>query len=694
MTSFAYPPSALPADTHQLALITPDMSAPKTIHLGSPHGAPLISPLGMIYVYSYTPNEGEHDTPVCIRVDYHNLTDYPARLMIRVLFGHVPLPTQIHMLRGDDGISTGSGDWQLMVQTPRFNRDVMKSPIIPLSVEVMDKDHVLDSITFGTFTYWGFDNNLQDLPSPVSPRRNNKRPREDDMPLFERRVSRLPIEDRVKIDDSPPVVHPGLISHNAAQSYYDDSTPYTLDPSALSAPPQQDSDEHSPSLSQHSSEEDIGLQPTLPGQPALIRTSQLYANPTPGESPAAKAKLILKTDLNQLVIGWSEEEFNARRRLVQFWRRQDRSDLFVVARGIHPSEFVENAIVISCIFREDMDECFITSVDLLYLLEALVGTRFSVEEKNRIRRNLEGFRPVTISKTKPIHEEFFHLIMGFPNPKPRNIEKDVKVFSWKVLEKALDKIIGKYSSCSGSQLVLPAMRSEPPPSVADEIAREKAAAELYQPPHSQSSGSSHSYRLSMPLQMKTEEGVYQDDASSYGINYAEQTTVESSSSTPSEPLNGLPAEDNGIDMGFELIGSGLDSDLLHHHGHGHGQEQMQPHPSSAHTPYSGSPSSAQEPAIAGVDYYPSSDASPRSPHGDLLAPEDQEYHFGDPLVKRRVASGEHMADMVQAMMGYDGRGESSPQHDNGDFLDTLYTTGYPAPFDDNQHGYDGLAYPA
>jgi hypothetical protein len=36
--------------------------------------------------------------------------------------------------------------------------------------------------------------------------------------------------------------------------------------------------------------------------------------------------------------------------------------------------------------------------------------------------------------------------MGFPNPKPRNIEKDVKVFPWKILGHALKKIIGKYVS--------------------------------------------------------------------------------------------------------------------------------------------------------------------------------------------------------------------------------------------------------
>jgi hypothetical protein len=76
----------------------------------------------------------------------------------------------------------------------------------------------------------------------------------------------------------------------------------------------------------------------------------------------------------------------------------------------------------------------------------LVGVRFSVEEKNRIRRNLEGFRPITVSKNKQGAEDFFKLVMSFPNPKPRNIEKDVKVFPWKIFGTALKKIIGKYVS--------------------------------------------------------------------------------------------------------------------------------------------------------------------------------------------------------------------------------------------------------
>ena len=48
--------------------------------------------------------------------------------------------------------------------------------------------------------------------------------------------------------------------------------------------------------------------------------------------------------------------------------------------------------------------------------------------QNRIRRNLEGFRPYTMSKNKDKCNDIFRLIMGFPSPKLRNVEKDIKIF--------------------------------------------------------------------------------------------------------------------------------------------------------------------------------------------------------------------------------------------------------------------------
>ena len=195
--------------------------------------------------------------------------------------------------------------------------------------------------------------------------------------------------------------------------------------------------------------------------PPLIRTSTLQQSPSPAATPVGpttagsfnpyamyphKAVLKINGDLGTMAENWVSEEWDARRRLVQFWRSQSGSTINTHFKPVSPEDRLPNSICISCIWWEQKKECYVTSVDTIYLLESLVAVRFTVEEKNRIRRNLEGFHPMTVSKGKSDSEDFFKLIMGFPNPKPRNIEKDVKVFPWKVLSHALKKIIGKYVS--------------------------------------------------------------------------------------------------------------------------------------------------------------------------------------------------------------------------------------------------------
>jgi hypothetical protein len=212
--------------------------------------------------------------------------------------------------------------------------------------------------------------------------------------------------------------------------------------------------------------------PAKPVNPTLMRTSTIQQSPGAVGSATAlgqsfnpysmyplKAMLKLNGDLDAMAERWSVEEFEARRRLVQFTRRQNGSTIHADFKSIVPEDRPPNSITISCIWWEEKKECFVTSVDTIFLLESLVAVRFTVEEKNRIRRNLEGFRPLTVSKSKAESEDFFKTIMGFPNPKPRNIEKDVKVFPWKILAHALKKIISKYSasySSTASAILTPA----------------------------------------------------------------------------------------------------------------------------------------------------------------------------------------------------------------------------------------------
>lgn len=211
-----------------------------------------------------------------------------------------------------------------------------------------------------------------------------------------------------------------------------------------------------------------------PNGPQLIRTSTLstipggggmggsgYGNNIYGIFPA-KATLEIKGDLSTMVENWTAEEWENRRRIVLFKKSQHGSQLQCSFRPVSVNERPPNSILVSCIYWAEKQEFFVTSVDTIHLLEQLVAappSRFTVEEKNRIRRNLEGLHPITVSKSKAESEEFFKVIMGFGAPKPRNIEKDVKVFPWRILDQALKKIISKYSAPAAASQYQPM----PPP---------------------------------------------------------------------------------------------------------------------------------------------------------------------------------------------------------------------------------------
>ncbi|KAK9449452.1 uncharacterized protein V1518DRAFT_259440 [Limtongia smithiae] len=228
--------------------------------------------------------------------------------------------------------------------------------------------------------------------------------------------------------------------------------------------------------------------------PQLCRTSTLTTAATGGGNNVATggmsgplngtgrvtsrpASLRILGNLDDLVHNWTAEEVQASRRLVKFHCTQRGVNIEASAETISQNEYGsasqhqqqqqqqqqpshsrpptsastvlgrgESEITISCIYWREKQDYYVTSVDCLALLEKIVSCRFPVEEKNRIRRNLEGFHPETVSKGRLESEAFFKLIMSFPFPKPRNIEKDVKVFKWTILDSALRKIVQKYST--------------------------------------------------------------------------------------------------------------------------------------------------------------------------------------------------------------------------------------------------------
>ncbi|KAI8339496.1 hypothetical protein BC941DRAFT_420646 [Chlamydoabsidia padenii] len=185
-------------------------------------------------------------------------------------------------------------------------------------------------------------------------------------------------------------------------------------------------------------------------------TTTIAITPTINHDPFAHlpshGELIIEGNLNTMTLNWTDEETQTDRRLVRFWRRQQDNQIICHFEAIPPTRRTNTSqeIIISCIFWQDKQDHFITSVDIIYLLESLIGVYFTTEEKNRVRRNLENLRPLTVSRQNPDSIDFFNVIMAFDPPKPRNIEKNLKVFAWSSLATALKKIISKYSASYSS----------------------------------------------------------------------------------------------------------------------------------------------------------------------------------------------------------------------------------------------------
>jgi hypothetical protein len=143
----------------------------------------------------------------------------------------------------------------------------------------------------------------------------------------------------------------------------------------------------------------------------------------------------------------SSEEKRRRRRLIKFYCERNGNTIHISPTPIPEDNLnlercQSPGVIVSCIWREDVRETCFTSCDLIKLLEYLVQDRFHADERSRVRRNVEHLRPITVSKTRM--SKLFSMIMNLPSPKPRNIEKDVKIFKWDHLVESLNSAISKY----------------------------------------------------------------------------------------------------------------------------------------------------------------------------------------------------------------------------------------------------------
>ncbi|KAL8810559.1 MAG: hypothetical protein Q9200_002481 [Gallowayella weberi] len=209
------------------------------------------------------------------------------------------------------------------------------------------------------------------------------------------------------------------------------------------------------------------LVPPVVFEPPLFRTSErlkeLNKN-MPATSPkitkvphSVEARLEIHGKVDSMMDGWTPDECKAQRRLVHFWRSQRENTVFTSFAPWVPEARVPKEQCRSCIWWEERQDCFATSVDVIRLCEQLVarGGNVTTPEKNRIRRNVSNFAPITIHKDDPETQDFFALIMGYTNPKPKNIQKAIKVLPWRNIGPAMMKLVKKYVSPSSYLLEPP-----------------------------------------------------------------------------------------------------------------------------------------------------------------------------------------------------------------------------------------------
>jgi len=455
-----------------------DNAAPQLSHMAfssNSTATPYLSQLAMPTIISCSPSSGTTGTKVLVKISaMYDLLEVTSHFFL--VFGDHRVPA--------DAIREASGGsehfYAVSGQAPHHHLTRSGSASVPLSLSVDSPEgHNLATVELGSFV---FDHGLGLAGSPhddvVTHRKESQSPngREEHHKHSQEHVSDNsanafgyphPDAQAVVGGYNGDLVHSNMTAPYQRVAYVGGDCSRIVPP--LKTPswgPYGSSLESRSPILNHTAiarPSITSLPMSTATTPQLVRTSTIqssgsagsggYGYPHPFQSN--KASLVLQDDLDNMAKNWTAEEWDNKRRIVMFTKSQKNAKLYANFRPVTVSERPPNSICISCIYWQEKDECYVTSVDTISLLEQLVvaPARFTVEEKNRIRRNLEGFRPATVSKAKADSEEFFKIIMAFPNPKPRNIEKDVKVFPWKILGPALKKIISKYSASPSSAAI-------------------------------------------------------------------------------------------------------------------------------------------------------------------------------------------------------------------------------------------------
>ncbi|KAL8832218.1 MAG: hypothetical protein Q9170_004977 [Blastenia crenularia] len=448
-------------------------------------------------ITSWGPQKGPQGTPLCIYIKSNDDLTLPTSFKIAVVFAAYQCSAHTTPL---DSSSTVY-DYALLTEAPPFLSTGWRDTEVPIRLHLQDQSGAtVGSLEVGSFRY--IDQSQSTTSSTKGmPRKRKVSP---DSAELSRAAAKKAVTQQLLSRASQDYVSSPC--HAGSTRYPSTPRTYLHSPSAASfssyeAPPSgfrrrsstysagsvqswvPHANQRSGWSSNHASIDGLGantaysvvtsstsspfLSTTLPLNPRIVRTSQLpgAASLSSSELESIRASLSIPGDLDAMQKNWTADERKTNRRLVHFWR-QSQNGRFVSA-GFEPvtteSKTPKNTSI-NCIYWERKGECYITSVDAISVLEIMVGERFDVPEKNRVRRNFSGFEPVTMHKhrsedaknpTPQIKEqdieqeeveEFFRVIMTLPQPRPRNIEKAIKVYPWRLLGRMLTQVMRKYSA--------------------------------------------------------------------------------------------------------------------------------------------------------------------------------------------------------------------------------------------------------
>ncbi len=169
-----------------------------------------------------------------------------------------------------------------------------------------------------------------------------------------------------------------------------------------------------------------------------------------------RLSFVIENDLDAATEEWSLKEETAGRRLVRF-RRSVLGSNVRLTWETHPPTYLcgPKEVVISCMKLPELGGHFVTSFDIVKLAEYILNLDLNTDMKNRARRNMASISCNTLEKisaTEASPTNDFVAVMRFENPKPRSIEKSIKVYHWSLLPLCLTKILQRFVSLSSSSL--------------------------------------------------------------------------------------------------------------------------------------------------------------------------------------------------------------------------------------------------